>query len=337
MEPINNFYLESPYFLWLLIIIPLLLVWYYFKEKKTNSYLIFPFNISLISKRKENLKGRLYFILYVLRVLAVGLIIFAISRPRSINVSSIEKSNYGIDIVMAIDVSGSMLAKDLKPNRLTALKKVAINFVDNRKTDRIGIVSYAGESFTLCPITSDFNIVKNSIRDIKYGFLEDGTAIGMGLGTAVSRIKDSKAKSKVIILLTDGVNNAGSISPVTASEIAKEFEVKVYTIAIGTNGFAEMPYAIDHNGRMLFRNSKVEIDEDLMKEIAQKTGGKYFRATNNQSLKNIYNEIDKLEKTKVDDLKFYSFTEKFRLYTLFALGIFILEILLRFTFFRKFL
>lgn len=332
----NNTYLENPLFLILLIIIPLLILWWIFNNKKIKSYIVLPFNISGLSSDKNNILARFYPILFALRLLGIVFIIYALSRPRSVDISSIKKSSYGIDIVMAIDVSGSMLAKDLSPNRLEALKGVALDFVSNRNNDRIGIVSYAGESFTVCPLTSDLTIVRNSIKDMSYGLLEDGTAIGMGLGTAISRIKDSKAKSKVIILLTDGVNNSGEISPMTATGIAKELDIKVYTIAIGTNGFAEMPYAVTREGKMLFKEMKVEVDEELMKKIAEETGGKYYRAVDNYSLKNIYNQIDQLEKTKLEDLKYYSYDEKFRIYTLIALSIFLIEIILKLTLFRGF-
>jgi Ca-activated chloride channel family protein len=239
---------------------------------------------------------------------------------------------------MAIDVSASMLAKDLKPNRLEALKNVAIDFVDRRPNDRIGIVVYAGESFTQTPITSDKSIVKRTIDGIQWGQLEDGTAIGMGLGSGVNRLKESKAKSKVIILLTDGVNNSGNLDPKTATELAKELNIKVYTIGIGTNGMAESPYSRDpRTGRFLYRNMKVEIDEALLKDIANQTEGKYFRATNNTSLKEIYDEIDKLEKTKIEEFKYYNYQEKFRIFVFMAIGFLLLEFILRNTIFKSFI
>ena len=239
---------------------------------------------------------------------------------------------------MAIDVSASMLARDLKPNRLEALKKVAIDFVNRRPNDRIGIVVYAGESFTQTPITSDKGIVKNTISELKWGQLEGGTAIGMGLGSAVNRLKESEAKSKVIILLTDGVNNAGFVDPKTATELAKELAIKVYTIGIGTNGMADFPWSKDpRTGKLQFRKQQVEIDEKLLQFIAKETQGKYFRATNNVSLKEIYDEIDKLEKTKVEEFKYYNYQEKYRLLVLLALGFLLLEFLLRSTVFKSFI
>jgi Ca-activated chloride channel family protein len=254
-----------------------------------------------------------------------------------VSVSSKINSNKGIDIVMAIDVSASMLAKDLKPNRLEALKKVAIEFVNKRPNDRIGIVVYAGESFTQTPITSDERIVKNTIRKIQWGQLDGGTAIGMGLGSAVNRLKDSKAKSKVIILLTDGVNNTGFVDPKTATDLAKELGIKTYTIGIGTNGTAPFPVAKDMNGKLIFQNSKVEIDEELLKYIAKETGGKYFRATNNSKLKAIYDEINKLEKTEIEEFKYYNYDEKYRSLVIFAGLLLMLEMLLKLTVFRSFI
>jgi Ca-activated chloride channel family protein len=265
-------------------------------------------------------------------------IIVALSRPRNVSVSKKTKSNKGIDIVMAIDVSASMLARDLIPNRLEALKKVAINFVDRRPNDRIGIVVYAGESFTQTPITSDKSIIKRTISELKWGQLEGGTAIGMGLGSGVNRLKESKAKSKVIILLTDGVNNTGNIDPRTATELAKELKVKVYTIGIGTNGMADFPWSKDpRTGKLNFRKQQVEIDEKLLKEIATETEGKYFRATDNESLKEIYDEIDSLEKTKIEEFKYYNYQEKFRVFVLLGMGFLLLEFILRNTLFKSFI
>ncbi len=239
---------------------------------------------------------------------------------------------------MAIDVSGSMLAKDLKPNRMEALKKVAENFVAGRPNDRIGLVVYAAEAYTKAPVTSDKAIILEAIRGIKYdNVLQDGTAIGMGLTTAVNRLKDSKAKSKVIILMTDGVNNAGFIEPDTASKIAKEYGIKVYTIGIGTNGDAMFPYAYAPGGGFLFRMMPVEIDVEMMKNIAQNTGGKYFRANNNSKLESIYNEINKLETTEIQELKFYDYDEKFRPFVWIACILVLIEIGLRNTVYRSFI
>ena len=274
----------------------------------------------------------------VFRLLALTALIVAMARPRTVDISNKTKTTKGIDIVMAIDVSGSMLAKDLKPNRMEALKKVAASFVDERPNDRIGLVVYASEAYTKTPVTSDKAIIQQAIESIKYdNVLQDGTGIGMGLATAVNRLKDSKAKSKVIILLTDGVNNAGFIEPETASDIAKQYGIKVYTVGIGTNGMAEFPYAIAANGQFLFRMMQVEIDEQLMKNIARKTDGKYFRATSNNKLEEIYAAINKLETTEIEELKFYDYDEKYRPFVWLAGFLLLLELGLRNTVYRSFI
>lgn len=332
----TNFEFHNPEFLWLLLAIPLLAIWYFFSRKKDSAQL----TMSSVKGfgTKKSVFSKLKPLLYLLRLLALSTLIIALARPRNVAVSKKTKTNKGIDIVMAIDVSASMLAKDLKPNRLEALKKVATDFVNRRPNDRIGIVVYAGESFTQTPITSDKSIIKRTISEIKWGQLDGGTAIGMGLGSAVNRLKESKAKSKVIILLTDGVNNSGNIDPRTATELAKELKIKTYTIGIGTNGMAPFPWAKDpRTGELSFRNQQVEIDEKLLKFIAEQTDGKYFRATNNSKLKEIYNEIDKLEKTKIEEFKYYKYTEQYR-YLVFLAAIFLLlEFLLRNTIFKSFI
>ena len=331
----SNFEFHNPEFLWLLIVIPLVAVWHFFMRKKDAAVLTMP---SIKGFKTDSLLSKLKPVLYLLRILALVAIIVALARPRNVAVSKKTKSNKGIDIVMAIDVSASMLAKDLKPNRLEALKKVAIDFVDRRPNDRIGIVVYAGESFTQTPITSDKGIVKRTISELQWGQLEGGTAIGMGLGSAVNRLKESTAKSKVIILLTDGVNNSGNIDPRTATELAKELEIKTYTIGLGTNGMADFPYSKDpRTGELQFRKLPVEIDEELLKEIATETQGKYFRATDNESLKEIYDEIDKLEKTKIEEFKYYNYQEKYRIFIFLGLGFLLLEFLLRNTIFKSFI
>jgi Ca-activated chloride channel family protein len=332
----SNFEFLNPEFLWGLILIPLLGIWYFFTRKKDAAILTIPSVQGF--QLKPSILSKLKPILSVLRLFALAAIIVALARPRNVSVSKKTKTNKGIDIVMAIDVSASMLARDLKPNRLEALKKVAVDFVDRRPNDRIGIVVYAGESFTQTPITSDKAIVKRTISELKWGQLEGGTAIGMGLGSSVNRLKESKAKSKVIILLTDGVNNSGNIDPRTATELAKELGIKVYTIGIGTNGMADFPWSKDpRTGLLNFRKQKVEIDEALLKEIATQTKGKYFRATDNTSLKDIYDEIDKLEKTKIEEFKYYNYQEMYRDLVFLALGLLILEFLLRSTLFKSFI
>ncbi len=331
----NNFEFHNTGFLWLLTLIPVIALWHFFMRKKDAAVLTMSStrgfkSVSFLSKCKP--------FLYLLRLLGIAAIIIALARPRNVSVSRKTKSNKGIDIVMAIDVSASMLARDLKPNRLEALKKVAVNFVDRRPNDRIGIVVYAGESFTQTPVTSDKGIIKRTISELKWGQLEGGTAIGMGLGSAVNRLKESTAKSKVIILLTDGVNNSGNIDPRTATELARELGIKTYTIGIGTNGMADFPWRRDpRNGKLQFRKQQVEIDEALLKEIASETQGKYFRATDNSSLKEIYDEIDALEKTKIEEFKYYNYQEKFRLFVFLGLGFLVLEFILKNTIFKSFI
>ena len=321
--------------LWLLLVIPVLLLWYILKHKKQTAILE-------ISTTSGLLKGNQFWTilkhsLFALRSLAITLIIVAMARPQTVDVSTKTKTTRGIDIVMAIDVSASMLAKDLKPNRLEALKKVASKFINRRPNDRIGLVEYAGESYTRTPVTSDKGIILKSLRDIKYNtIITGGTAIGMGLATAVNRLKESKAKSRIIILLTDGVNNSGFIDPKTASELAVEYGIKTYTIGLGSNGMALSPVAIN-NGKFQYSRIQVEIDEKLLKEIASETGGKYFRATNNKKLEDIYDEIDKLEKTEIEEFKYYNYEEKFRPLVLLALGLLVLEFLLRHTLLRSFI
>ena len=273
-----------------------------------------------------------------LRIISLVLIITALARPQVIDTSTRVKTNSGVDIIMAIDVSASMLAKDLKPNRLDALKNVADEFIKNRVTDRIGLVEYAGESYTKTPLTTDKSITLRSLREIKYNnIIEGGTAIGMGLATSVNRIKDSKAKSKVIILLTDGVNNAGFIDPITAAELAKEFQIKIYSIGLGTNGLALSPVGIDARGKFNYANIQVEIDEKLLTQISEMTGGKYFRATDNERLKEIYSDIDKLEKTEIEEFKYYSVDEKFRYFLVPAILLIVFELIMKLTILRSFI
>jgi Ca-activated chloride channel family protein len=331
----NNFEFYNSEFLWLLILIPILAIWHFLMRKKDTATLTIP---SIKGFEKTSFLSKFKVFLYVLRLFSLAAIIVALARPRNVSVSKKTKSNKGIDIVMAIDVSASMLAKDLKPNRLEALKKVAVEFIDRRPNDRIGIVVYAGESFTQTPITSDKGIVKRTISELKWGQLEGGTAIGMGLGSAVNRLKESTAKSKVIILLTDGVNNSGNIDPRTATELAKELGIKTYTIGIGTNGMADFPWSKDpRTGKLQYRKQQVEIDEDLLKEIASETEGKYFRATNNASLKEIYAEIDTLEKTKIEEFKYYNYQEKYRFFVFLGIGFLLLEFILKNTLFKSFI
>lgn len=331
-----NFNFENPEFFWLFLLLPLAIGWYFWKRNKQTAEL----KISSTKgfKAKPGILPKLRPVLFVLRLLTLSLIITAMARPRTVDVSTETSSTQGIDIVMAIDVSASMLARDLEPNRLEATKNVAEEFIKDRPGDRIGLVVYAGESFTKTPITSDKAIVLDALEDIEYNnVLENGTAIGSGLATAVNRIKDSKAESKVIILLTDGVNNSGFIDPNTASELAVEFGIKVYTIGVGSNGMALSPVSVTPTGRIQFGNVQVEIDEELLKEIAAATGGKYFRATNNEKLEEIYAEIDTLEKTEIEEFRYYNYDEKYRPLVLLAGGLLLFEVLLRLTIFRGFI
>ncbi|SIP99026.1 vWA domain-containing protein [Maribacter ulvicola] len=330
---LENISFANPDFFWLFLLLPLAIVWYIFKQKEQTASL----RISSIKGFSyRSILPKLKPALFMLRLLALSAIIVALARPQTEDISTRSKTTKGIDIVMAIDVSSSMLARDLKPNRLSALKDVAADFIKNRPNDRIGIVAYAGEGYTKTPITTDKAIVLNALSEISYGQLEDGTAIGMGLATSVNRLKDSKAKSKIIILLTDGVNNSGFIEPQTASDLALEFGIKTYTIGLGTNGNALTPVSYNADGSFRFGMRQVEIDEDLLKSIATTTGGRYFRATDNESLEEIYDEINKLEKTEVEEFKYYRYEEKFRFWVLLAGGLLLLEWILRNTLFRSF-
>ena len=333
---LEDIYFANPNYLWLLLILPGALAWHFFTWKKQQAVLKMP-SLSVF-KGVSSIWSKIYPFLFIIRSIAIGLIIIAISRPQTVDISTRTKTNKGIDIVMAIDVSSSMLSQDLKPDRLTALKRVAETFVEDRTSDRIGLVVYAGESYTKTPITSDKSIVKGSLREISFqGLIEDGTAIGMGLATSVNRLKDSRAKSKIIILLTDGVNNSGFIDPKIATELAVEFGIKTYTIGLGSNGTALAPIGILPNGNFKYGLTKVEIDEELLKEIANETGGIYFRATDNKKLKEIYDEINKLEKTEIEEFKYYNYTEKYRFLVLIAIVLIIFEWIAKNTLFKSFI
>ncbi|ASV30352.1 vWA domain-containing protein [Maribacter cobaltidurans] len=331
---LDNISFANPYFFWLFLILPLAIAWYIFKRKEETAAL----RISTIkSFGHTSFLPKLKPGLFILRLLALSAIIVAMARPQTEDISTRTKTTKGIDIVMAIDVSSSMLARDLKPNRLSALKEVASDFIKKRPNDRIGLVAYAAEGYTKTPITTDKDIVLNALKEITYGQLEDGTAVGMGLAISVNRLKESKAKSKIIILLTDGVNNSGFIEPQTAADLAVEYGIKTYTIGLGTNGNALSPVAYNADGSYRYGMRQVEIDEDLLKSIADVTGGKYFRATDNETLEEIYDEINKLEKTDIEEFKYYRYEEKFRPWVLLALGILLLEWILRNTVFRSFI
>lgn len=320
-----------PWLLSLLVLIPLLIVWYRSNYSKRQGSLI----VSSIKQfpSHRSWKNVLRHLPFILRLMVLGCIIIALARPQIRNDEELVAGE-GIDIVLCIDVSGSMLAQDLTPNRMEAAKEVAAAFVNSRPTDRISLVIFSGESFTLSPLTTDQAILKSHIYNIKSGLLEDGTAIGMGLATSVERLRSSKSKSKVIILLTDGENNGGFIDPNTAKEIAKSVGVKVYTIGVGTDGTAPVP--VQTPGGIVMQREQVNIDEKLMTQIANETGGKYFRAKDNTTLKNIYAEIDKLEKTRIEVTFLRRFSEKFFPFAISAAILLVLETVLRFTIFRKF-
>ncbi|TAJ12756.1 VWA domain-containing protein [Marinilabiliaceae bacterium JC017] len=320
-----------PEFFFLLIIIPLFIAWYIWKNRGLQASL----QISTLrgfSQAPASKKAWLRHALFGLRVLVIALLIVVLARPQSSN-SIRNVTTEGIDIVMALDISGSMLAEDFKPNRLEAAKEVATQFISGRTNDKIGLVIFAAESFTQCPLTTDHSVLANLFRDIKTGMLEDGTAIGMGLATAVSRIKDSKAKSKVIILLTDGENNRGEIGPMTAAEIAKTFDIRVYTIGVGTVGTA--PFPMNTVFGKQYQNVEVRIDEELLQNIADMTNGKYFRATDKEKLKAIYKEIDQMEKTKIEVKEYTKRSEEYWIFALLAGFFLFLEVFLRSTVLRN--
>ena len=271
-------------------------------------------------------------VLFALRVLAIAILVFALARPQSNNSWQTYNSE-GIDIMLALDISGSMLARDFDPDRLEAAKEVATKFILERPQDRIGLVVFAGESFTQSPLTTDKAVLVNLMKDLHSGMIEDGTAIGLGLANAVNRLKDSEAKSKVIILLTDGINNRGAVAPMTAAELAKTFGIRVYTIGVGTLG--EAPYPVQTPWGIQLQNMPVEIDEDILTQIANLTGGKYFRATDNEKLEQIYQEIDQLEKSKVEVKHFSKKDEHYFLFALVGALLLIAEALGRYTLLRK--
>lgn len=330
LNVLNNISFANPWFLLLLLLVPFFLFWQWKKYRQQYA----EFKFSSLDAVKDNLtiKAKLRPFLNLLKTIAFALLVIAFARPQ--NALKEEKiTTEGIDIVLVTDISGSMLAQDFQPDRLEASKNTGIEFVNARPNDRIGLVVFAGESFTQCPITTDHGVLKKLMSEIKSGLIEDGTAIGMGLATAVNRIKDSESKSKIIVLLTDGVNNKGFIDPLTAAETAKEFDIKVYTIGVGTKGMAPYPVR-DLFGRTVLQNMEVQIDEELLNEIAINTGGKYFRATNNNSLQNIYGEIDRLEKTEVEVTSIKRYLELFHPLALIAALLLILDLLLRYTIFR---
>lgn len=320
-----------PKYLFLLLLLIPLLVWYIFKLRHTQASLKMS-SASAFAGKPSTMKVYMRHLPFLLRMIAVALVIVVLARPQNIN-SWDETQIEGIEIVMALDVSGSMLAMDLKPNRLEAAKNVAAEFITDRQRDNIGLVVFAGESFTQCPLTSDHGILLNSLHEVKFGMIDDGTAIGLGLANAVNRLKDSESTSKVVILLTDGSNNRGQIAPVTAAELAKNYGIRVYTIGVGTMGMAPMPVQTAFGEKVM--NVPVEIDERVLSEIASLTGGEYFRATDNKSLSNIYSQIDEMEKTLIRRNQVTHKQELYLPFALFALGLVFLELLLRRTLLRS--
>lgn len=321
----------NPEYFFLLLLIPLMVLWRWKRRDRYFAELQVP-TVEVFQAIPRSWRQRLRPLLVFLRLASLILLTVALARPQS--TSRGEKiTTEGIDIILVADISGSMLAEDFRPNRIEAAKRVALEFVDGRPNDRIGLVVFAGESFTQCPLTIDHSVVKNLISEIRSGLIEDGTAIGMGLATAVSRLKDSHVRSRVIILLTDGVNNRGFIDPMTAAGIARSFGIRVYTIGVGTQGLA--PYPVQTPFGIRYQNLPAEIDEGLLRKIAELTGGKYFRATDERKLRAIYEEIDQLERTKIEVTEFRRHTEEFYSAAIVA-GVFVLlEVLLSLTVFRK--
>ena len=328
----NNYLFINPEYFYLLIIPIVYSIWYFFKRRNINSEILFS-NLGSLNKTKT-LKNRLRDLPQIFNILAICLLIIALARPQS-STNWEESTTEGIDIVLSMDISGSMLAEDLKPNRLEASKDVAVDFISKRVNDRIGLVIFSGESFTQCPLTTDHNVLINLFKDVKSGMVEDGTAIGMGLATAVNRLKDSDAISKIIILLTDGVNNKGVVAPFTAAEIAKQFGIRVYTIGVGTEGYAPYPFQTPFG--VQYQDVEVQIDEETLQNIATVTDGKYFRATNNSKLKEIYKDIDKLEKSKIEVTEFHKRSEEFSNFAIPAFIILLFGFILEKTYLKQIL
>jgi Ca-activated chloride channel family protein len=327
----HNIVFENGWFLWFLLVIPLMVAHYIWRQGKANA----PAKLStagFLADGRKTFRHYLRHVLFAMRMAALALVTVVIARPQNVDRWQ-SSTTEGIDIVMALDVSGSMLARDFSPDRLEASKNVATEFISGRPYDRIGLTVFSGESFTQCPLTTDHAVLINLLRDVKSGIIEDGTAIGVGLATAINRIKDSDAISKVIILLTDGVNNRGSIDPMTAAEIAKRFGIRVYTIGVGSRGYADYPVQTPFGTR--YQKMQVEIDEALLQQIAELTGGHYFRAVDNTSLQQVYGEIDKLEKSKIETREHSKRDEVFMSWAMAALVLIGIELLLRYLFMKN--
>ncbi len=327
----ENITFYNPELLLLLLLLPAVAAWYYFRRK--NRFATLRMSSLEALEGVQSLRGRLFNLLPILRALAFVALVIALARPQE-TLKEEEINAEGIDIVLVMDLSSSMLAKDFQPDRLQVSKSVAAEFVEKRAHDRIGLAVFAGEAFTQCPLTTDHSVVKEFLANLECGILEDGTAIGMGLATAVNRLKDSEAKSKVVILLTDGDNNAGYVKPMTAAEIAREFEVKVYTIGVGSRGKALAPVSRRSDGKYIFGMAAVQIDEGLLKEIASMTGGRYYRADSAKKLVVIYAEIDKLEKTEIEVTSIKRYSEEFYRFAFAGLLLLLIEVFLRYTVFR---
>ena len=327
----NGITFANPLFLWLLVLIPGMIAFYVLRQHKTSPSLQIP-GLQPFKDAGKTFRNYLRHVFFGLRTLAILLLIIVLARPQKTDQMQ-DISTEGIDIILSLDISGSMLARDFKPDRLEASKNVATEFISGRPYDRIGLVVFSGESFTQCPLTTDHAVLINLLREIQSGMIEDGTAIGNGLALSVNRIKDSEAKSKVIILLTDGVNNREEIAPSTAADIAKTFGIRVYTIGVGTQGMA--PYPVQTPFGVQYQNLPVEIDENILREISSKTGGKYFRATDNDKLVQVYNAIDQLEKSKIDVRQFTRKEERFLIPAIIAFIAIALEITARVTVYRN--
>jgi Ca-activated chloride channel family protein len=326
----ENVTFAYPYILIGLVIIPFMVFLYFFKSKEKIPVINYS-NTEIFNELKPTLKERLKDVPFILRIIAIALLIIAAARPQTFS-SGENIYTEGIDVAMVLDISGSMLAEDFKPNRLEAAKNVIDEFVSGRTTDKIGLVIFAKESFTQCPLTIDYQVLRGLLTEIKSGMIEDGTAIGNAIANGVNRLKESSAKSKVLILLTDGVNNSGEIDPITAAQIARQFNIRIYTVGVGTVGQA--PYPFDTPFGKRYQMVPVEIDEEVLKNVADITGGKYFRATGNKKLEEIYQEIDKLEKTKVEITSYRQATELFYSWALIGLLLLITENILSRTYLR---
>jgi Ca-activated chloride channel family protein len=326
---LNDITFAYPIFLYLLLLIPALIFWYFKKNKKISPDISFS-SLEIFSGIKPTLKERLRILPFVLRIIALSLLIIALARPQSFSTGE-DVYTEGIDVAMLLDISGSMLAEDLKPNRLDAAKIVIDEFVAGRTTDKIGLVVFAKESFTQCPLTIDYFVLRNLLKEIESGMIEDGTAIGTAIANGVNRLKESKAKSKVLVLLTDGVSNSGEIDPITAAQIAQKFGIRIYTVGVGTQGTAPYPFQTAFGKR--YQNVPVEIDEETLKQVAQITDGRYFRATDEKKLAEIYTEIDRLEKTRVEIKSYRQAKELFYRWT----GVGLLFLLIEFGLTRTYL